>query len=188
MARNKEFDRDDALDAAIGVFREHGFEGTSTDMLVRAMKIGRQSLYDTFGDKWKLYCLAVERYSIAETRAHIATLRGEPRAVDGIRAMIGRVVEDAQRACLGVGSICEFGESRQELSALRQTAGLQLKTAAEERIRKAQADGDIAGDATAGEIASFLIAGIAGIRVAARGGASRDDLRSLGRMTLRAIA
>ena len=52
MARNKEFDRDDALDAAIGVFREHGFEGTSTDMLVRAMKIGRQSLYYTFGDKW----------------------------------------------------------------------------------------------------------------------------------------
>jgi AcrR family transcriptional regulator len=102
---------------------EHGFEGTSTDMLVRAMKIGRQSLYDTFGDKWKLYCLAVERYSIAETRAHIATLRGEPRAVDGIRAMIGRVVEDAQQACLGVGSICEFGESRQELSALRQPPG-----------------------------------------------------------------
>lgn len=31
-------------------------------MLVGAMKIGRQSLYDTFGDKWKLYQRAVDRY------------------------------------------------------------------------------------------------------------------------------
>ncbi|RVN58145.1 TetR family transcriptional regulator, partial [Sinorhizobium meliloti] len=36
MARIKEFDRDEALDAAIAVFREHGFEGTSTEMLLKA--------------------------------------------------------------------------------------------------------------------------------------------------------
>ena len=55
MARPREFDADAALDGAIGVFREHGFEGASAEMLVNAMGIGRQSLYDTFGDKWQLY-------------------------------------------------------------------------------------------------------------------------------------
>lgn len=95
MARIKEFDRDEALDAAIAVFREHGFEGTSTEMLLKAMKIGRQSLYDTFGDKWKLYCLAVERYSASETSAHIALLRGKPRALEGIRLVMERVVDNA---------------------------------------------------------------------------------------------
>jgi AcrR family transcriptional regulator len=54
MARPKEFDEEQVLDAAITVFREHGFEGTSAEMLVRALGIGRQSLYDTFGDKWQL--------------------------------------------------------------------------------------------------------------------------------------
>ena len=48
MARPKEFVEEQALDAAIDVFREHGFEGTSAEMLVRALRIGRQSLYDTF--------------------------------------------------------------------------------------------------------------------------------------------
>jgi len=55
MARPKAFIEEQALDAAINVFREHGFEGTSAEMLVRALKIGRQSLYDTFGDKWKIF-------------------------------------------------------------------------------------------------------------------------------------
>src|SRR5882762_5983591 len=30
------------LDAAIEVFREHGFEGTSADMLARRLRVGRQ--------------------------------------------------------------------------------------------------------------------------------------------------
>src|SRR6516225_6494104 len=109
MARPKEFDQDEALDAAIGVFREHGFEGTSTPMLVDAMGIGRQSIYDTFGDKWQLYCVAVRRYATAEVAEHLAALRGPARAIDGISAMIDRVVREAHKACLGVGSICEFG-------------------------------------------------------------------------------
>ena len=51
MARPREFDTDSALDGAIAVFREHGFEGSSAQMLVDAMRIGRQSLYAAFGGK-----------------------------------------------------------------------------------------------------------------------------------------
>ena len=55
MPRPKEFDRDEALQAAIGVFCEKGYAAASTDELMRAMKISRQSMYDTFGDKRQLY-------------------------------------------------------------------------------------------------------------------------------------
>ena len=88
MARPQAFVEEQALDAAINVFREHGFEGTSAEMLVRALKIGRQSLYDTFGDKWQIYLASVRRYVGAETRAHVVALRSGPHAIDGIRAMI----------------------------------------------------------------------------------------------------
>jgi hypothetical protein len=47
MARHEEFDRDTALTTAIDVFSEHGYEGTSTDELLTAMKISRQSMWDT---------------------------------------------------------------------------------------------------------------------------------------------
>lgn len=187
MARNKEFDKDKAVGAATDVFREHGYEGTSTEMLVRAMKIGRQSLYDTFGDKWALYRSAVEGYASEETAAHIAMLRSKQRAVDGITAMIERVVERAHLACLGVNSICEFGQSRPDLNALHQAADIRLRKATVECITQAQAESDVEKSLPAEAVAGFLIASIAGIRIAARGGATRKDLESLGQLAIRAI-
>ncbi|SDN62715.1 transcriptional regulator, TetR family [Ensifer sp. YR511] len=187
MARKKEFDKDKAVGAAIDVFREHGFEGTSTEMLVRAMKIGRQSLYDTFGDKWALYRLAVERYAFEETEAHVTMLRSQRRAVDGIAAMIERVVERAHCACLGVNSICEFGQSRPELNALHHAADNRLRKAAVECIKQAQTENDVEKSLSAEAVASFLITSIAGIRIAARGGSPRSELESLGELAIRAI-
>ena len=48
-------------------------------MLVGALRIGRQSIYDTFGDKWQIYLASVRRYVGAETRAH-ADMEGRATA------------------------------------------------------------------------------------------------------------
>ncbi|MDT5191696.1 MAG: TetR/AcrR family transcriptional regulator, transcriptional repressor for nem operon [Mycobacterium sp.] len=187
MARTREFDADAALDAAIGVFREHGFEGSSAQMLVGAMGIGRQSLYATFGDKWQLYRSAVRRYGMGECAAHLDALRSGPRAIDGIEAMLRRVVETADQPCLGVGSICEFGASRPDLTEIDEVLGAGLRGAVAGRIRDAQRDGDVAVDIDPEATVEFLIANIAGIRVAGRGGAGPKTLTSLADMALRAI-
>ena len=187
MARPREFDEDQALDSAIGVFREHGFEGTSAGMQVDAMKKGRQTLYDTFGDKWQLYCSSLRRYSSSETAAHLAELCGGPRAIDGIRAMIDRLIAEAHTPCLGVSSVCEFGRTRKELTAIRAGAGRTLYSAIAARIREAQAEGDVAADVDPDEAATFLTANFAGIRLAARDGAGPNQLRALGRLALRAL-
>ena len=187
MARPKAFDEDAALAAAIGVFREHGYEGTSARMLVDAMGIGRQSLYDTFGDKWRLYLAALKRYSIGEQQAHRAALRSCDRAIDGLRAMVARVVRDARTACLGVGSIAEFGCSRPEIAAINAEADRHLRAALVDRVRAAQAEGDIAAALDADMLATYFVASFAGIRIAARGGATDAHLKQLGEMTLRAL-
>jgi AcrR family transcriptional regulator len=187
MARPREFDADAALDGAIGVFREHGFEGTSAQMLVDAMGIGRQSLYATFGDKWQLYCSAVRRYGMGECAAHFEALRSGVRAIDGIGAMLRRVVETADQPCLGTGSICEFGAARADLTDINAPLAKALRAAIVGRIRDAQREGDVAAGLDPEVIAEFLIANIAGIRVAGRGGADRTILTGLHHIALRAL-
>ncbi|MEQ9507255.1 MAG: TetR/AcrR family transcriptional regulator [Hyphomonas sp.] len=187
MARPREFDRETALDAAIGVFREQGFEGASTSDLTRAMQIGRQSLYDTFGDKWALYQAALTRYSSQESAGHEMALSTGPRALDGLEILLARVRANAAQACLGVGSVCEFGRRAPELTAINEAAGRRLHAAITARVREAQDEGDVAADLDADEAAAFLAANIAAIRIAARGGAGAVQLQVLAELSLRAL-
>lgn len=187
MARPKEFDAEQALDAAIGVFREHGYEGSSAQMLIDAMGIGRQSLYDTFGDKWQLYRLALDRNAASEQSAHLGALRRGPRALDGIRAMLEHVVQTAAQPCLGVSATCEFGQSRADLLEMRARYGRALQAAIGARVREAQEEGDVPASLDPGAISEFLMASIASIRITGRGGAEPAALSRLAEFTLRAL-
>ncbi|MBB2200816.1 TetR/AcrR family transcriptional regulator [Gluconacetobacter tumulisoli] len=187
MARPQEFDRDQVLDAAIAVFRQHGFEGSSATALVTAMGIGRQSLYNSFGDKWQLYRDAMHRYATGEVEAHLAALRSGVRAIDGIQRFLQRVVETAQEMCLGVSSICEFGTSHADLLDIHERFGKVLNAALCERIRRAQADGDVSPDMKPDDAAAFLMSTIAGIRVSARAGTDPKILAAVARTALRGI-
>jgi TetR/AcrR family transcriptional regulator, transcriptional repressor for nem operon len=60
MARPREFDDQAVLDQIADVFTAHGFNGTSMNMLVEATGMGKQSLYNAFGDKEALYVQAVD--------------------------------------------------------------------------------------------------------------------------------
>ena len=187
MARPKEFDVEAAVEAAVELFREHGFEGTSAQMLVDAMKIGRQSLYDTFGDKWGIYCASVKHYSQREVLEHMDVLDRHDRAIEGIRAMLERVAADANRPCLGVGSIAEFGCTRPELVKIRKASGDVLSRAIARTLAAAREQGDLAVDLDNDQLVTFLIATISAIRLAARGGAAKDQVSGLAGMAMRSL-
>ncbi|WP_441227939.1 TetR/AcrR family transcriptional regulator [Tardiphaga sp. 20_F10_N6_6] len=187
MARSKEFDSTEALAAAVEVFREHGFAGTSAGMLTDSMGIGRQSLYDTFGDKWQLYCEAVRSYAASEGEAHLHALSKGPKAIDGIACMIHRVVQEAERPCLGVGSLSEFGSSRDDLKGIHAAADRALRSALTKKAQQALAEGDLRRDLDPADAAAFVLANLAAIRLAARGGARPAQLRSLAQTLLQAV-
>ena len=63
MGRPRAFSEAEALEAAVRVFWEKGYEGTSLDDLTRAIGINRSSLYASFGDKETLFRKVIARYS-----------------------------------------------------------------------------------------------------------------------------
>ena len=60
--RPREFDRDEALESAMRLFWDRGYEATSISDLTRAMRITPPALYGAFGSKKQLFLEAVERY------------------------------------------------------------------------------------------------------------------------------
>lgn len=183
MARPREFDREAALQNAIGVFWSKGFAATSTDDLRKAMGIGRQSLYNAFGDKRQLYLEALSAYQRKSTSEHIARLTAPESPLDGIRDLLaGLASEDAalrSLGCMGVGSVCEFGATDPELVSMREKLAALLAARLVERIREGQAKGEIAESLDPEEAAALVQVTMTGLQVAARGGADPGELRAV---------
>src|ERR1700733_15319627 len=86
------FDKDAALEAAMLLFWQRGYEGTSMTSLTQAMGLNPSSIYAAFGDKHALFQLAVKRYM--ETRAQYATeALEEPTLEKVVRALFDNTVE-----------------------------------------------------------------------------------------------
>lgn len=60
--RPPSIDRNTALDAAVRVFWEKGYEAASLEDLTAAMKMSRPALYNAFGDKHALFLRALDAY------------------------------------------------------------------------------------------------------------------------------
>ena len=82
MARPREFDVDEALDAVMDVFWREGYEGASMHDIEAATGLNKQSLYRIFDDKRAMYLAALHRYDEQEVRAAADILGrgGSPRA------------------------------------------------------------------------------------------------------------
>ncbi|MEF1229059.1 TetR/AcrR family transcriptional regulator, partial [Vibrio fortis] len=65
--RPRSFDQEKALEEALKVFWEQGFEGTSLSDLTKAMGINKPSMYSAFGNKEQLFLKAVEMYKARES-------------------------------------------------------------------------------------------------------------------------
>ena len=183
MARPKEFDREVAVARAMSVFWSKGYAATSTDDLLQAMKIGRQSLYDTFGDKRRLFVEALERYQLDSVAGHIKRLRSIASPLAGIEALVVGVISTdkatREKGCMGVGAICEFGNADTELAQLRVKSGGMLRKALVERLQDAQAAGEIGETVDIERAARFVETTMFGLQVAARAGESTRSLRDM---------
>ncbi|MGB9989548.1 TetR/AcrR family transcriptional regulator [Massilia sp. SM-13] len=190
MARPKEFDRDLALRKAMMVFWEKGYAATSAADLVQAMGIGRQSLYDTFGDKHQLYLEALALYSEASVAELVQSMRAA-RPLEAIEAMLmafaARPEEQNALGCMGINSICELGLQDEAVNAVRARSGAPLRTSLIALLEQAKAAGDAdpALDPAAG--ADFILATLAGMKVIAKGGADAQALRSVGALAVQAL-
>jgi TetR/AcrR family transcriptional regulator, transcriptional repressor for nem operon len=187
MVRPREFDRDEALERATRAFWAKGYASTSTEDLLVAMNIGRQSLYNAFGDKRKLYLEALERYQRESSARHLQHLNSGT-SLGGIEALLLGLIseDDSVRAlgCMGVSAVCEFGAADPELVMLRSKVGPKLFRRLVERIREGQACGEVDRAIDAREAAAFLQMTMQGIQLGARAGGDAKSLGALARFAI----
>jgi TetR/AcrR family transcriptional repressor of nem operon len=191
MARFKEFDRNEVLQRAIELFAQYGYEGTSTDALLDGMDISRQSLYDTFGSKRALYIEALRSYNRGSAAEFVKNLANADTPLTALRRALLSIVERDDKftegACLGVGSICEFGRRDPGvMAAIAETAPLFIDPLIS-TLSRAKAAGEIRADIDLQLTADFLLTTLNGLKVNARAGMPVERLSQVADVALKSL-
>jgi AcrR family transcriptional regulator len=183
------FDKDAALEAAMLLFWERGFEGTSMADLTQAMGLNPSSIYAAFGDKHALFSFAVKRY--LDIRAQYATeALGEPTLEKVIRALFDNTVAFLTTpghppTCMtlagAMGCSVDAAPARDLMKEVRR----QNEVALRERLLKARKSGELSKDINLDDYTRYLSSILAGLSVQSANGSTKAELKRTAQMALR---
>ncbi|MEP7102257.1 MAG: TetR/AcrR family transcriptional regulator [Burkholderiales bacterium] len=184
------FDRDTALDKAMHVFWEHGYEAASISDLTAAMGITPPSLYTAFGDKAQLFLEAIERYATGPGGFGQRALDEEPTARGAIERLLNEAADELTQECHPLGCMMVMATTNCSVAAEHiQNALVKRRAlgvgAMQARIQRGVDEGELPAGTDAGALANFYATVYQGMSMQAKDGMSRKSLLASVEMAMR---
>lgn len=180
----KQFDPEVALEAAIEVFRAHGYEGASLSELMSAMGIGKKSLYDTFGNKRSLFIKALSSYadrSVNDIRTQLNPGKRDS-IISGFRRLIDSWIEinsmPRSHGCLIGTCIADFDSSDVEMAQLLRQHLNRIEDVITTCLEQAEAAGEVHLQSPPRDIARAILCLSQGAALVGRVTDSREVIES----------
>ena len=192
MGRVRKFDVEEALDVALDIFWQQGYDRTPVQALCRAMDLQPGSLYAAFGSKRDLFVAALRRYIETVSAEAVDRINGASSGLQGLREYFDHLVDamvDGKRAwgCLITNSLVEFTARDPELAGMFQLHLARLQTSFAAALVRARADGELRQGAGP-ESAGLLVAVVQGMNVMAKSQPGRRALQDVVDATLAGLA
>jgi TetR/AcrR family transcriptional repressor of nem operon len=163
----KQFDRDEVLEKAMQLFWERGYEATGMSQLLEHVGIGRQSLYDTFGDKRSLFLATLDHYFRTRGGPILAQLRAPGSPMENIQQvfrMWEKMAEDTHFCrCLIGNSAAEMAYTDTEIAERIAEYVRALEDAFCDAVTRARERGEIASVHDPRDVARSFINMIQGV-------------------------
>jgi TetR/AcrR family transcriptional repressor of nem operon len=183
MSRPKSFSENDALEKALDVFWQRGYQGVGLTLLLREMGIARQSLYDTFGSKRQLFIRTIEHYRDTRLSAALALLEREGSPTQNVKDVVHffeRLALDKRaRGCFVANSLVELGPHDTKIrELLAETLGL-LESGLVKALRRAQRAGELASERSPRALARAMTNAMVGMAVTGKLSQSRSAVADI---------
>ena len=181
MARERQFSEAEVLERVADVFATHGYQGTSLAMLLDATGLGRQSLYNAFGDKQALYLKSVE-CAVARYAGLMAAMQAAPTGRAAVAtyfdSLTGHCTDDdpAKQSCILTGGLLEGVDDERIAHRLRDK-WIAMHEVLRAAVERGQKDGSIRAQTPSSELADLLLAVVGGMRVNSRAAMDRRRLQ-----------
>lgn len=188
MGRNREFDVDQALDAAVCVFWRKGYEGVSYTDLTQATGVERPALYSAFGNKEELFRQVLVRYYEHYLDYFPAALE-PPTSGEVVAHLLFRSAElhtryPDRKGCLYVHGALAGSENAESIRCALINARIDGEVSLRDRLERAKQEGDLPETANCAALAAFVMAVLHGMAVQAKAGFGLDMLEAVAEQAL----
>lgn len=188
--RPRKFDKELALDTAMKIFMQKGYEATSITDITDALGINRPSVYAAFGNKEALFAQALGRY-IQGPIAYLGEVLSEKTSRDVVRELLMKSVElivssaEQPRGCLAVQSsisseLAAAGIQRHIVNGLRQ-----IEINIKNRFDRAIEEGDLPKDTDSWLLTKYVTTLHKGLSIQASNGTPEEELRGIVKIALK---
>ncbi|GGD81650.1 TetR/AcrR family transcriptional regulator [Paenibacillus nasutitermitis] len=170
MARPREFDEDKALDAALQLFWEKGYEAVSLSDLTSAMNIQRPSIYAAFGNKQGLFEAALRKYTQTHSFNARAKLQHHESAKEAFRSyfedlVAGEYGNGPNRGCFCLNTMVELAPHDKKMEILTREHQMYLAALFQETIERGIRTGEFESGTNAQALAQTLVVALIGLTV-----------------------
>lgn len=179
--RPRAFETEAVLDAAVELFWEQGYRGTTTRELERAAGLSQSSLYNAFGSKHQLLVSALDRYESQLTTQTLAPLESSDAglgSIDRFFAVLGAWLIEHRRGCLLINMMAEDGGQSPEITERTRGYRERIGAAFDGALARAVELGEISAADAAGR-GPALVSATIGLNLLGRSGAERGEIDAL---------
>lgn len=189
LGRPAAFDKEAALDVAMRLFWERGYEGTSMAELSVAMGIHPSSIYAAFGDKQGLFALAAQRYADVPAQYMVKALE-QPTFRSFVLAAFDNTVEflgskEHPSSCFTLTGAISCGTDTEPAKHLMREMRLQNETAIKARLLRARKAGEFPQEENVDDYTRYLSTLLSGLAIQAANGSTRAELKRTAEIALR---
>ena len=161
VSRPREFQPEAALEQAVHLFWEKGYEETSFEDIVAATNVSRYGLYGAFGNKRDMFRKALRLYFDHVVGSYQAELRGPDASIPEIRRYFATMLkfgqsEAAGRGCMICNTAIEVAPRDEEIAKDVRSLFDQITGVFRRALANAKAKGEIAPDTPIGPCAVSL--------------------------------
>jgi AcrR family transcriptional regulator len=190
--RPREFDEARALDGAVRIFRERGYNATSITDLSKATGLSAGSIYKAFKDKRGLFLAAFDQYVGQGDALRRLAARHGVHGRDRLRELLVRYAESSSGAegmqgCLVAGSTAELATMDDAVARRVKAAHARTERWLVRAVREGQVDGSVGAAVDVEAAARLLLCVLQGMRIVGKTGRSRAEMDALVELALKTL-
>lgn len=185
------FDPEAALDRAMILFWERGYDATAMDDLATAMGLSPSSIYATYGDKQALYQAAIDRYLKGPGAYTLEIMRSAPSAKEAMSQILQAAAGELTRAdrpagCMLASAVTHCAPQAEKLQAAMAQRRQESMAQYVSLFSRALTEGELPLATNITGLARYYASVLQGMTLQARDGAKPAELKAIAETAMRA--